>query len=40
MLGSGRRLFVTEGGEKQRLRLVEDATYGNGIRMAVYDVVR
>lgn len=40
VLGSGRRLFVTEGGEKQRLRLVEDATYANGIRMAVYDVVR
>ncbi len=40
VLGSGRRLFVTEGGEKQNLRLVEHATYGNGIRMAVYDVVR
>jgi dihydrofolate reductase len=40
VLGSGRRLFVTEGGDKQRLELVEHATYGNGVRMAVYDVVR
>lgn len=40
VLGSGRRLFVTEGGEKQNLRLVEHATYGNGVRMAVYDVAR
>ncbi len=40
LLGSGRRLFVTDGGDKQNLQLVEHATYGNGIRMAVYDVVR
>ncbi len=40
VLGSGRRLFVTEGGEKQRLRLAEHATYGNGVQLAVYDVVR
>ena len=40
VLASGRRLFATEGGDKRRLDLVEHATYGNGIRMAVYDVVR
>jgi dihydrofolate reductase len=40
VLGSGRRLFVTEGGEKQRLRLAEHATYGNGVQLAVYDVLR
>jgi dihydrofolate reductase len=40
VLGSGRRLFVTEGGAKQRLRLAEHATYGNGVQLAVYDVLR
>lgn len=40
ILGGGKRLFATEGAPKQRLSLVEEATYGNGIRMAVYDVLR
>ncbi len=40
VLGSGRRLFVTEGGQKQKLELVEHETYGNGIQKACYDVVR
>jgi dihydrofolate reductase len=40
ILGSGKRLFATEGADKQRLKLVEHATYTNGIQMAVYDVVR
>lgn len=37
VLGSGKRLFADDG-PRQRLRLVEEATYGNGIRLAVYDV--
>ncbi len=36
LLGSGKRLFAD--GPKQRLRLVESQTYGNGITKAVYDV--
>ena len=39
LLGSGKRLFASEA-DKTRLALVEHATYGNGIRLAVYDVVR
>jgi dihydrofolate reductase len=38
ILGSGKRLFATEGAGKQKLTLVEHATYGNGVQMAVYDV--
>ena len=38
LLGTGKRLFGH--GPKQRLRLVESATYGNGITQAVYDVQR
>lgn len=38
LLGSGKRLFGE--GPKQNLRLVESATYSNGITKAVYDVVR
>ena len=40
LLGGGRRLFATEGADKQRLTLVEHATYRNGVQLAVYDVVR
>lgn len=39
VLGSGKRLFASDA-DKTRLALVEHATYGNGIRLAVYDVVR
>lgn len=39
LLGGGRRLFG-EHDDLQRLRLTEHETYGNGVRMAVYDVVR
>lgn len=40
VLGAGKRLFTTEGADKQKLTLVEHATYANGIQMTVYDVVR
>jgi dihydrofolate reductase len=38
LLGSGKRLFGE--GEQQQLRLTESQTYGNGVTMAVYDVVK
>lgn len=37
VLGSGKRLFANDT-DKRKLRLVEAATYGNGVRLAVYDV--
>lgn len=37
VLGSGKRLFADDGA-KQKLRLVEEASYGNGIRLGIYDV--
>ena len=40
VLGSGRRLFANDGADKQRLRLTEHATYGNGVQLAGYDGVR
>ena len=40
LLGSGKRLFDTDDAQKQKLTLVEHATYSNGIQLAVYDVVR
>ncbi|BCJ57559.1 dihydrofolate reductase family protein [Micromonospora endophytica] len=40
LLGGGKRLFAPQDAEKQKLKLVEHATYGNGVQMAVYDVVR
>ena len=40
VLGSGKRLFATDGAQKQKLKLAESATYANGIQLAVYDVVR
>lgn len=40
LLGAGRRLFSGADKDLTRLDLVEHATYGNGIRMAIYDVVR
>ncbi|GAA1924243.1 dihydrofolate reductase family protein [Nocardioides lentus] len=39
VLGSGKRLF-DDGAEQPRLRPVEQATYGNGVTLGVYDVVR
>ncbi|RIV40194.1 dihydrofolate reductase family protein [Micromonospora radicis] len=38
VLGGGRRLFAADGADKQKLVLVEHATYGNGVQLAVYDV--
>jgi len=40
ILGGGKRLFAAEGADKQKLTLVEHATYANGIQLAVYDVTR
>lgn len=41
VLGSGRRLFATDDERAYaRLRLIEQATYGNGIVMLRYDVRR
>lgn len=40
LLGSGKRLFSVSGTDKTKLKLVEHATYHNGIQMAIYDVVR
>lgn len=39
LLGSGKRLFGDDG-HKQKLRLVETETYGNGITKVIYDVAR
>lgn len=39
VLGSGKRLFAPDAG-KANLQLVEHAAYGNGVRLAVYDVQR
>ncbi|KGN34603.1 deaminase reductase [Knoellia sinensis KCTC 19936] len=41
VLGSGKRLFPTDNeGARQKLRLTEHATYGNGVQLNVLDVVR
>jgi dihydrofolate reductase len=40
LLGAGKRLFSGTDKDKQRLRVVESETYGNGIQKLVYDVVR
>lgn len=39
VLGGGKKLFA-EDGAKQKLELLEDASYSNGIRLARYQVVR
>jgi dihydrofolate reductase len=39
VLGSGKRLWSAEA-DKTKLQLVEQAAYGNGIRLAVFDVRR
>lgn len=38
LLGQGRRLFAGDDTPRQRLQLVEHATFGNGIRLGVYGV--
>lgn len=40
LLGAGKRLFSETDKERTRLRLAEHETYGNGIQMQVFDVVR
>jgi dihydrofolate reductase len=40
LLGAGKRLFSDTDKDKQSLKLVESASYGNGIQKLVYDVVR
>ncbi|TYL49574.1 deaminase [Nocardioides sp. BGMRC 2183] len=39
VLGAGKRLFSQTDKEKQMLRLVESASYSNGIQKLVYDVM-
>jgi dihydrofolate reductase len=39
LLGAGKRLFSDTDKDKQNLKLVESASYGNGIQKLVYDVV-
>jgi dihydrofolate reductase len=39
LLGSGKRLFATTD-HKQKLQVIENQTYGNGITKAIYDVAR
>lgn len=39
LLGAGKRLFAEDGDRFTRLDLVEDATYSNGVRLLVLDVV-
>ncbi len=40
LLGAGKRMFSDHDKAKQMLRLVESASYANGIQKLVYDVVR
>ena len=40
LLGAGKRLFSEADKDATKLHLVEHETYGNGIQMKVYDVVR
>lgn len=40
LLGAGKRLFSAADKDTTRLKLVEHATYSNGIQMQVFDVVR
>jgi dihydrofolate reductase len=40
LLGAGKRLFSDTDKDKQSLKVVESASYGNGIQKLVYDVVR
>jgi dihydrofolate reductase len=40
LLGAGRRLWSEADKDATKLRLVEHATYSNGVQMQVFDVVR
>ena len=40
LLGDGKRLWANEDQDKTRLELVEHSTYGNGVQLQVWDVVR
>ncbi len=40
LLGAGKRMWSQTDKDKQALRLVEQASYANGIQKLVYDVVR
>jgi dihydrofolate reductase len=40
LLGAGKRLFSESDKDKQSLKLVDQASYSNGIQKLVYDVVR
>ncbi|MEV7287745.1 dihydrofolate reductase family protein [Streptomyces sp. NPDC093252] len=40
LLGAGKRLFSATDKDTQKLRLVEQEAYGNGIQKQVFDVVR
>jgi dihydrofolate reductase len=40
LLGSGNRLWANQAQDKTRLHLVEHATYGNGVQLQVWDVLR
>jgi dihydrofolate reductase len=40
LLGAGKRMFSDHDRDKQMLRLVESASYPNGIQKLVYDVLR
>ncbi|WP_166389244.1 dihydrofolate reductase family protein [Nocardioides ochotonae] len=40
VLGAGKRLFADDADHHGRLDLIEHATYSNGIRLGVYEVVR
>ncbi|MEV0465107.1 dihydrofolate reductase family protein [Nocardia tengchongensis] len=40
LLGAGKRLFSQTDTDAQKLKLVESATYSNGIQKNVFDVVR
>jgi dihydrofolate reductase len=40
LLGDGNRLWANADQPKTRLDLVQHATYGNGVQLQVFDVVR
>ncbi|SCE97090.1 Dihydrofolate reductase [Micromonospora viridifaciens] len=40
LLGAGKRLFSDTDKDKQNLKLIESASYANGIQKLVYDVIR
>lgn len=40
ILGSGKRLFPVDAEDKQKLKLTDSRTYGNGVQLNVSDSVR